>query len=282
MNQNLRESATHGTSDFPFALYHMQKIRYPFSVSLHWHDEVEIIYVERGTLHLTIDKTSCIGHGGDIFMVNSQEIHEMSVTDTDTVYYTILFPLSSLVFLNMDQITTKYLLPLADKKLRFTTVLSGTAAYPAVHKDLLGLIDVYQEKTEGYMLKIRILLLDILYAFFACGQMSDTHRESRYSKMHREILGYINENYLGEISLEAIAAQFHMVPKYFSRYFKNTFHSTLTDYVNHLRLERAVDLLRNTDLSVTEVALHSGFNSCSYFNKKFKAAFGKSPSAYRN
>ena len=78
MNQNLREPITHGSAEYPFALYHIRASLHAFNVSLHWHDEVEIIYIKKGNLHLIIDKDSYLGTAGDIFIVNSQEIHEMS------------------------------------------------------------------------------------------------------------------------------------------------------------------------------------------------------------
>ena len=96
MNQNLREPITHGSAEYPFALYHIRASLHAFNVSLHWHDEVEIIYIKKGNLHLIIDKDSYLGTAGDIFIVNSQEIHEMSVeewhhvihTNLDSMFYT--------------------------------------------------------------------------------------------------------------------------------------------------------------------------------------------------
>ena len=106
MNQNLREPTTHGSAEYPFALYHIRASLHAFNVSLHWHDEVEIIYIKKGNLHLIIDKDSYLGTAGDIFIVNSQEIHEMSVEELPTEYYTILFPLSSFIFRNSDNSNT--------------------------------------------------------------------------------------------------------------------------------------------------------------------------------
>ena len=84
-----------------------------------------------------------------------------------------------------------------------------------------------------------------------------------------------------DISLEEIATRFHMSPKYFSRYFHTTFRITLSDYINRLRLDLAINLLENTDLTITEIALQCGYSSCSYFNKRFKEIYQISPSTYR-
>lgn len=280
MNDSLREAATHGNRDFPFALYHMHRIRHTYSVPLHWHDEVELIYIEKGTLYLSIDRRAYTGTAGDIFMVNSWEIHDMYVTETSVVYSTALFPLTSLLFRQEDEVEEKYLRPLADGRLRFPTEVSGLPIAPTIREKAKQLITLFSEAKGCYKLQIRVLLLSIITDFFTSGSLVSDW-ESQFQDKHRRILGFINENYHRELTLESVAAEFHMVPKYFSRYFKNAFHQTFTEYVNRLRMEKAADQLRHTDLSVTEIAIRTGFNSSSYFNKQFRAAYGKTPSRYR-
>ena len=70
--------------------------------------------------------------------------------------------------------------------------------------------------------------------------------------------------------------------KYFSRYFKNTFNTTLSDYIMKLRLERAELLLTSTSLPVTDISLQTGFNNISFFIRSFKQAYGLTPLQYRN
>ena len=280
MNQNLREPITHGSTEYPFALYRIRKSNYPFSIPLHWHDEVELIYIEKGHLHLTIDKTSYIGTPGSIFFVNSQEIHEMSVTDLNTIYYTILFPLSSLIFQTQDNCNLSFLLPLAERTMQFTTDLSKSKVHATYENKIKELISIYYEKNVAYQLGTKSCLLSLIYLLYSFSDIKPSKKDLTYSKLHREILYYINENYRESIYLDELAEHFHMAPKYFSRYFKNVFHTTLTEYITQLRLEKAMELLNNSDLSITEIALQCGFSSCSYFNKRFKHSFGKSPKNY--
>ena len=99
--------------------------------------------------------------------------------------------------------------------------------------------------------------------------------------MEKEMISYIQENFANEISLKEFGAQFHLSEKYISRYFKEHFHITLSQYVNHLRLEHARQLLQDTQLPVTEVALRSGYPNVSYFIRSFKKMYGVSPLRYR-
>ena len=61
--------------------------------------------------------------------------------------------------------------------------------------------------------------------------------------IEKEMITYIRQNYKREISLKEFGAQFHLSEKYISRYFKEHFHITLSQYINHLRLEHARQLL---------------------------------------
>lgn len=280
MDEALRERTHHGNRDFPFALYHMRRLPHPRAFALHWHEEVEIIYVQSGELTIRIDNVPFLGHAGDIFIVNSRQIHEMSVGAIHTVYATVLFSLRSLEFPAGDLVTVRYLQPLSEGRLYFPNCVSGLGVHDRMQQKMEQLLSVYHEKFGAYPMRLRILLLDMICDLFDSGCLRFGEGE-RFSEKHRKILSYIRSRCFEEITLESAAAEFHMVPKYFSRYFRDAFHITFTDYVNRLRLEKALELLRETELPVTEIALAAGFNSCSYFNKRFHAVYGKTPTQYR-
>lgn len=281
MKESLKEHTTHGTMEYPFTVYHIQKYPHTFSFPLHWHNELEIIYVQKGHLHLTIEQKSYEGYTGDIFFINSQEIHEMSVDNLETIYGTILFPLDSLLFQNHDIVNREFLTPLSEQKLKFATVLSRNHAYPEIVQCIRNIVEMYYGKEPAYQLGIRMELLHLIYQLYQNGNISQVTKEVSFSNLHREILSYIQDHYTTDISLEEVATRFHMSPKYFSRYFHTTFRITLSDYINRLRLDLAINLLENTDLTITEIALQCGYSSCSYFNKRFKEIYQISPSTYR-
>ena len=97
----------------------------------------------------------------------------------------------------------------------------------------------------------------------------------------KEMISYIQQNFTREISLKEFGNQFHLSEKYISRYFKEHFHITLSQYINHLRLEHARQLLQETTLPITEVAMQSGYENVSYFIRSFKKMYGMSPLKYR-
>lgn len=132
---------------------------------------------------------------------------------------------------------------------------------------------------SGYF-RLRILLLSLIQKIASCGTINPMGSK-RNDPMQREILTYLQYNYTEPLRLETLAEQFHLSEKYLSRYFKQHFHLTLTQYLMHLRLTHACHLLESTSLPVTEVALQSGFPNVSHFIRSFHASFRMSPLQYR-
>ena len=98
----------------------------------------------------------------------------------------------------------------------------------------------------------------------------------------KEMISYIQQNFTRKISLKEFGNQFHLSEKYISRYFKEHFHITISQYINHLRMEHARQLLQETTLPVTEVAMRCGYENVSYFIRSFKKMYGNPPLKYRN
>ena len=128
--------------------------------------------------------------------------------------------------------------------------------------------------------RLRILLLSLIQKIASCGTINPMGSK-RNDPMQREILTYLQYNYTEPLRLETLAEQFHLSEKYLSRYFKQHFHLTLTQYLMHLRLTHACHLLESTSLPVTEVALQSGFPNVSHFIRCFHRTYQMSPLQYR-
>ena len=83
------------------------------------------------------------------------------------------------------------------------------------------------------------------------------------------------------LDVPAVARVAHVSPAHFSRQFRATFGETPHRYLQRRRVERAMELLRETDRSVTEICLDVGFNSLGTFSRVFREVVGESPSGYR-
>lgn len=93
---------------------------------------------------------------------------------------------------------------------------------------------------------------------------------------------YIEQNYARPITLNEVANLVYLNPEYFSRHFKKETGTNFNNYVNTVRLKQALELVSHTDKKLSEIAELCGFQSFSYFSKRFKEMFGCSPYALRS
>ena len=277
----LKENKPHGTKDDPFSTYHIENAGRSFQIPVHWHDEFEIIYVRSGFLTVSISGESYIGKTGEAFVVSPGNLHLMG-SQTGTVdYYTFLFPLKYISFRTDDMLDEKLLEPLNSGHLMICPRVNDTA------KELCEqLIEIYEAKNDESESKIttqvrtKIILLQFILEMWKKGFVIENDTSGR-NTVEKEMVSYIQQNFTGKISLREFGEQFHLSENYISRYFKEHFHITLSQYVTYLRLEHAKQLLQDTDIPVTDVAMQSGYQNVSYFIRSFQKAYAVSPLKYR-
>ncbi|MBE7024980.1 MAG: AraC family transcriptional regulator [Ruminococcaceae bacterium] len=97
-----------------------------------------------------------------------------------------------------------------------------------------------------------------------------------------EIVRFINQNYAEELSVEKLAERAFLSRSHFCRQFKKVTGFSPIEYIHSMRLRSAENLLENTELSITEIALQSGFSSSNYFGDLFRRYRGMSPRQWRN
>ena len=277
----LKENKPHGTKDDPFSTYHIENAGRSFQIPVHWHDEFEIIYVRSGFLTVSISGESYIGKTGEAFVVSPGNLHLMGSQSGTVDYYTFLFPLKYISFRTDDMLDEKLLEPLNSGHLMICPRVKDTA------KELCEqLIEIYEAKNDESVSKIttqvrtKIILLQFILEMWKKGFVIENDTSGR-NIVEKEMVSYIQQNFTGKISLKEFGEQFHLSEKYISRYFKEHFHITLSQYVTYLRLEHAKQLLQDTDIPVTDVAMQSGYQNVSYFIRSFQKAYAVSPLKYR-
>ena len=277
----LKENKPHGTKDDPFSTYHIENAGRSFQIPVHWHDEFEIIYVRSGFLTVSISGESYIGKTGEAFVVSPGNLHLMGSQSGTVDYYTFLFPLKYISFRTDDMLDEKLLEPLNSGHLMICPRVNDTA------KELCEqLIKIYEAKNDESESKIttqvrtKIILLQFILEMWKKGFVIENDTSGR-NIVEKEMVSYIQQNFTGKISLKEFGEQFHLSEKYISRYFKEHFHITLSQYITYLRLENAKQLLQDTDIPVTDVAMQSGYQNVSYFIRSFQKAYAVSPLKYR-
>lgn len=141
----------------------------------------------------------------------------------------------------------------------------------------------YDEQQENYIYCVRGIMMQIV----ALVSRQKYHYQEIVKPLQHmnsnfvEIIKWINSNYVGEVSLEKTAAKFNISGEHLSRCFREYTQFSYVEYVNSLRVSRACYFLRNSNLTVLEIAMKCGFGSITQFGRWFKKLTGKSPLKYR-
>jgi YesN/AraC family two-component response regulator len=107
-------------------------------------------------------------------------------------------------------------------------------------------------------------------------------KKSHNFRLKENVLEFINQEYRDHnLSITTISDKFDIHPSYLSRYFKEQVGDTLTDYINKLRVKKAMMLLQNEEILIKDICDLVGFYSISTFIRLFKKYEGVTPSAYR-
>ena len=282
----LKENTKHGDFMLPFTEYPAKMPEMYTSFPLHWHDEMEIVLVQEGSLEINIDLEIFQAHEGDIVILKPCTLHGFKQLEQySAVYHTILFQMSILSNNISDACAMKYFNPFLENRYAYSKVISGSDEDgEKIRKCLEGLIHSYKTKNDFYELEIKSQLFHLFYLLFTHtfekkNTVSGVRSDTVYNV--KLILDYISEHYTEIITIEELAEMLHFSPQYFMRFFKKYTGMTCLDYINDYRLNTAARLLLETNKSVSEIAEEVGLRNVSYFNRLFKRKYEMTPREYR-
>lgn len=251
----------------------MNSVKY---VATHWHDRLEFLLVLKGKVHVYVGREAFFLHENDLLLINSNEIHGVEATDENRLLV-LQIPISYIkkFYENIEKETFQCHSYPDDPQENFNIIRSLMAQ----------LMLTLTLKGEGYEIKVRSLVLDLIYQLISKyksknNQVSKIHRKKNIDRLTR-ITTYIQENYMHPISLNEIADMEQLTVPYLSRYFHNQIGQSFIKYLNGIRLERAIQYLVETNWPIIDIAMECGFANLNSFHKIFKETFHTTPFQYR-
>lgn len=250
----------------------------------HWHELVEIIYIEEGELLLQLGEEHLLLSSGQVCIINQYGVH--STTTEKRVRGFVIFFLPSLL-LNNDKGS-------ADER-SLTNLICGARSIvinPGAIKEyncaIQNLQEIYRncvKKGSGHTLFARGNLYNFFGLLLANPSLFYEVPNHNY-RLHRarldKISRVIEERGTEAITLTDIAKELNISVFHFCHIFKELTGYTFSQYLIRYRLLKAQELLVAGDQPIIEVAMACGFNSVNYFNRVFKEVIGSTPRAYRN
>jgi AraC-like DNA-binding protein/mannose-6-phosphate isomerase-like protein (cupin superfamily) len=263
---------------------------------LHMHEYMQINYVSHGKGRHLINSREFDIVKGDIFVIPPYVPHRIiAIPGCEMEIYELEFVPD---FINQNFVSIENAVPFLDfayiepflvseNKVKPRLNLTGPARLE-IENILNEILKEYEIRAPGYLLLIKSLLLKLLVLV---GREFTKDLENEYPKMgsvfdrNRDAVlnavKYIDEHYNCDISIEEVAHIFALSQSYFSYLFKSITSKTFTEYLNGLRISKAMEFLKNTDQRVLDISFDVGFNNINHFNRVFKQHTGISPVAYR-
>lgn len=284
MENILHETKVHGKLTFPYMVYRGQLPEYIQSFPVHWHKEMEIIYVLNGHGTVTVQTSKYNLCEGDIILIQPETLHSIEQLDNQHMeYFNIIFDFN-LLESDTSYCYINFLKPIYERRKTIPVYIKDKKPLSVlITPHIKYLIDNRKQKFSGDELMVKSNLYAIIHHINKfCTETSDSSLklESNYNKI-KEVLMYVHTHYSEKLTVENAATLINYSPNYFSKLFHELTGTSFIQYVINYRLDIASEKLINTKLTITEIAEETGFSNLPYFTRSFTAKYGSTPNAYR-
>ena len=285
-NQFQKELKQHGNEQFPFLVSYQKLSEYESgSFMWHWHPEIEITYVQKGTMRYKVNHMVYHLKEGDIVFNNSGALHSGTMENQkDCAYIPVTFDSRLIYGFFQSTVNSKYVDPvIQDSMLPAICIDQSEPWHKPFREYLLRIIDLDEKKPDFYELDITICLQSmwrLLLEHITYEPQASRENSLEYDRI-KKILSYIEENYQNKITLNDIAGHIHLCESECTRLFKRHMNTTLFAFLQEYRIERSLEFLQD-DQPVSAVADKAGFSDPNYYSKVFAKIKGCSPREYRN
>lgn len=281
--EQLREQKNHGTPFFPLAFYEWNGEGDTYML-LHWHDEMEIVYLEKGEFTFRYDMETYEVSSPAILFINSGTLHQIYLKEGQRES-AFVFNLHMLSFQLYDEVQNRIIDPMLKGELQFPLMIKGEQkGFKEIRQLYLRCQKALRKHSLSSQLLIKSYLLEMLGYLYEKNmllQVEKPAKQDETTKIMKEVLQYIKEQYQRKITIQELAQIAGMNPQYFCRFFKKKTGKTVTEYVNEFRLERSKGEIAMTKRKIIDIATENGFENIGYFMKRFKEYTHMTPSEYR-
>ena len=276
----MRDAITHGDMRFPIQAYTV-----PFDLPNHWHSEFEFLYMNKGSATYWVDTQPIELSEGDCGFASKGQMHSVDYHDVSASVFTALV-FNPIILAGDFDACNFFFQGIADQRILIDHKYTpDTPQGEKVIKGLLDISDLLAKKPYAYEVRVKSLLYGIFAAIFEYGayhvQYDEQIGNPKNAEKIKKVVNYIYNNYNQKITIEELSQLLNYSPYYFSRFFKELTGRTPIDYLNRYRIFRASELLRTTEVSISDAAFAVGFENLSYFIRMFRKYNSCTPSLYR-
>lgn len=250
---------------------------------LHWHEHFEMIFIHEGELEIVIENEKHVFREGEIAVINPNYLHDGTSFAKETKLYCLMIDMNLFRSRFSEMAEESFITPLINGKISFQAKISGDEALCDLMKKCYR---IFTGEEYAYQLLLKALMFELFYRLFRSYVQENNADPSKHAvSVGRErvnaILEYVNEHYAEKIMLEDLVSVVHINKFYICKIFQQCTGKTVLNYINVVRVQKAVEKLISTNDSVTNIAFAVGFQDLNYFSRIFKSVMGVSPTDVR-
>lgn len=256
-------------------------------LTFHKHDFFEFVYVEKGFIVHNHNGRTHILTAGDVLCIIPGQIHSYTMAYEATIF-NILFSKEELgSFLN----EVSSIGVLKDIFSYCTDILPTVKLNIHQRHELDTLMTEMQDEQavglSGWKSMMRVYIVKFLIFFARAYAMAENEKAintadgSVYYGYILKTLKFIEENFKEDITSAEIAANVGISSDYITKQFKKELEITPLEYLRKYRIAKAIELIKTTDMSISDISVACGFNDLSLFSRVFKQTFGLTPRDFK-
>lgn len=271
-------------TDFPYLVLNVENgTSYPLNPGfrvMHWHEDLQFIYVLEGTVRVKTLEQEEILSGREGVFINKNVVHLVEGMNACR-YRSFLFPDMFLSFYLGSPVSKLTQAVIENKGIALLVFHGQIGWQEQILTLLLELVALEQQKDTLYPYEVLTRLNQIWLILLRNIRVQETTANHVVALRTRQCLQYIQEHYPEEVTLEKLAHSASISKSECLRCFRETLQTTPYRYLMDYRLSVAAKKLRETDDPVSAIAENCGFNQQSHFGKCFREKMGCTPSQYR-
>ena len=283
-HDDFRENMNHGTPMFPLAGYKWFG-EFDYTVNMHWHKEIEIIYFESGTFQFNCNSVDYTIEAPALAFIDAGALHSLFLKKGQRES-ALVFDCRMLSYEWYDESQRAFIEPLIQHKLKLPPLITPK---DEIWDEMLAGYKktIAESESKGKMsnLRVKLYLTELLSLLYEKNYLISTEKveesDSYQVENINKVIAYIRGNYNKKLKVSEVSNYVGMSEQYFCRYFKKKMGKTLTEYINEVRIDKAAAMLVNTDEKIIDIAIQCGYDNISYFIKRFKNEKGITPQEYR-
>ncbi len=244
-------------------------------IKCHRHEAWQIWFIIEGNVQAEVNGTVMDGRPEDLFLIRGNDFHELWTKDGSGCHVVDIKFTFNPEFIGINPLELKSV------RLREKSIVQRL-----IEKILFEVGD----RKPGWELMLNLHLVELVARTLRRAYVDNQQLEQSKPSLDRtlyhhfvvsQVKAFIDSNYNRELSINILAEQVHLNPKYLSHIFKKVTGSPISHYLTETRLAKAKELLLDSHLSIKEIALEVGYTDTSYFDRVFKKIERVSPNDYR-